>query len=70
MSGHHTLVGSSRPRVVRPMARLKVTAKMWALAWPRAERVSEVCLCGAHIAWGGIIFDRGTDTQHECPVAV
>ena len=69
MSGHHTLVGSSRPRTWSGHhARLQPTAKMWALAFPPEVRIPAVCpSCRCAIEHGGIWFDAGTDTRHNCP---
>ena len=70
MSGHHTLVGSSKPRQWRDgrAFAFQPTAKMYALAYPPESRVPAICPgCGKGIAFGGVWFDFATDTRHSCP---
>ena len=67
MSGHHTLIGSSRPRQALRDLVYQPTPKMWALAYPPASRIKAVCPdCGTAIEHGGVWFDAGTDAAHAC----
>ena len=70
MSGHHTLVGSSKLRRGGPRTArcYQPTARMYAIAFPASVRIPAVCpLCRCAIEHGGIWFDAGTDTRHSCP---
>ena len=67
MSGHHTLIGSSRPRQALRNLVYQPTARLWALAYPPASRIRAVCPdCGTANEWGGVFFDAGTDRRHDC----